>query len=60
MWVERKPTEGETVRFYLSNFLKIGIYLRRGDGSAQIFWIVDLGHRRVWADELTTFEVWER
>ena len=59
MWIERPPNQGETVRFEIDNQKKIGIYLRRGDGSAQLFWIVDIGDRLLWAWELTTFEVWE-
>jgi hypothetical protein len=58
MWVERNPEPGETVRFQLYKRLKIGIYLRRGNGSAQLFWIIDIGERRIWADEYTDFQVW--
>lgn len=60
MWVERSPEQGETVRFEIDNQKEIGIYLRRGNGSAQLFWIVDIGSRLLWAWELTTFEVWEK
>jgi hypothetical protein len=59
-WLEREPKEGETVRFSLDDKLKIGIYIKRGYGSAQNFWIIDVGNRRIWAWDLTTFEVWER
>jgi len=60
MWIERPPKQGETVRFEIDNQKEIGIYLRRGNGSAQLFWIVDIGNRLVWAWEHTTFEVWEK
>jgi hypothetical protein len=59
MWIERQPEQGETVKFLLDERHEIGVYLRRGNGSAQTFWIIDIGDRRVWAWELTTFEVWE-
>ena len=58
MWVERNPEPGETVRFQLDNQKEIGVYLRRGSGSAQSFWIVDIGSRNIWVWELATFEVW--
>ena len=59
MWVERNPIHGETVRFQLNNQLKIGVYVKRGFGSAQNFWIIDIGNRKIYAWDLTTFEVWE-
>ena len=60
MWIERRPEPGETVRFNYSDQKEIGIYLRRGNGSAQLFWIIDVGSRLIWAWELTDFEVWEK
>ena len=60
MWTERRPTEGETVKFDLNGHATIGIFLRRGAGSAQSYWIVDIGSRRVWLWGLTTFEVWNK
>lgn len=58
-WIERTPKEGETVRFTLDGIYKVGVFLRRGPGSAQTFWIVDIGNRLVWVWEQATFEVWE-
>ena len=58
-WIERTPKQGETVRFTLNDILTIGVFLRRGPGSAQTYWIVDIGHRRIWVWEQATFEVWE-
>lgn len=64
-WIERPPDPGETVRFIYSDTIgqytqkKIGIYLRRGPGSAQTFWIVDIGTLKLWIDEYATFEVWQ-
>jgi len=59
MWVEKNPIEGETVKFKLNDEIKIGIYLRRSYGSAQNFWVVDIGRRLIHAWDLTTFEVWQ-
>jgi hypothetical protein len=59
-WVERKPEQGETVRFTDIDHKIIGVFLRIGHGSAQNFYIIDIGHRLYWAWELTTFEVWEK
>ena len=60
MWIERNPQQNETVRFTLNGILTIGIFLRRGPGSAQNYWIVDIGNRRLWLWDYTTFEVWEK
>jgi len=58
-WIERNPEPGETVRFTLNNTIEIGVYLKRGFGSAQNYWIIDIGNRRVWAWDYTTFEVFK-
>lgn len=60
MWIERNPEIGETVRFEICNKKEIGVYIKRGFGSAQNFWIIDIGNRRLWAWDLTTFKVWEK
>ena len=56
-WEEKAPTPGDTVKFDLNERSVIGVYLRRGPGSAQTYWIIDIGDRLIWAWELTTFEV---
>lgn len=59
MWVERRPEQFETVRFMYDDKYQIGIYLRRADGSAQLFWVIDMGYKLLYAWEYTSFEVWE-
>ena len=59
-WIERSPQQGDVVRFTVDDHYEIGVYLRRGPGSAQTFWIVDIGDRRMWVWELATFDVWEK
>ena len=59
-WVERSPNPGETVRFSFDGHYEVGVYLKRCPGSAQTFWIVDIGDRKMWVWEEATLEVWEK
>ncbi|MFN4973676.1 MAG: hypothetical protein ACK5GV_00360 [Bacteroidota bacterium] len=59
MWVERSPIQGETVKFQLNNEIKIGVFVKRAPGSAQNYWVIDIGSRKIFAWSLTTFEVWQ-
>jgi hypothetical protein len=60
MWIERMPTEGETVKVEFASWTqlgtKIGVFLRYHCGRA----IIDFGDKLRWLEAGSSFLVYER